>query len=116
ELKLHYLPQPHTDFVFPVIGEELGFLGSALLVGLFALIAVRGVKAALFAERLFERNLAVGITFALTFQAAIHMAVTTALAPTKGITLPFISYGGSSLVVNCLMAGILLRLSRQKGQ
>ncbi|MBI4063753.1 MAG: putative lipid II flippase FtsW [Elusimicrobia bacterium] len=114
QLKLHYLPQPHTDFIFPVIGEELGFLGGVLIVGLFAVIATRGVRTALYTERLFERYLALGFTFMLIFQAAIHMAVTTALAPTKGITLPFISYGGSSLLVSCWMAGILLRLSRLK--
>ncbi len=115
DLKLHYLPQPHTDFIFPIIGEELGLVGSLVLVVLFSLVAIRGLRAAIGAERLFDRLLAVGITFSLTFQAAIHMAVTTALAPTKGITLPFISYGGSSLLISCLMAGILLRISRTKG-
>lgn len=112
DLKLHYLPQAHTDFVFPIIGEELGLAGSLLIVILFSLIVIRGLRAAMKAERLFDKLLALGITFVLTYQAAIHMAVTTALAPTKGITLPFISYGGSSLLISCLMAGILLRISR----
>ncbi|MBI2069920.1 MAG: putative lipid II flippase FtsW [Elusimicrobia bacterium] len=114
DLKLHYLPQPHTDFVFPVIGEELGFAGSMAVVILFSLIAIRGIKAAINAERAFDRSLAAGLTLMLVFQAGIHMAVTTALAPTKGITLPFISYGGSSLLMSCLMAGILLRISRSR--
>lgn len=114
ELKLHYLPQPHTDFIFPVIGEELGFIGSLAVIALFTLLVIRGIRTALRCERLFDKLLAAGLTFAFVFQAAIHMAVTTALAPTKGITLPFLSYGGSSLFISCLMAGILLRLSRVK--
>ncbi|MBI4368630.1 MAG: putative lipid II flippase FtsW [Elusimicrobia bacterium] len=114
ELKLHYLPQPHTDFVFPVIGEELGFAGSVLVIGLFAIVTIRGLRAALKSQWFFERHLALGITFCLSYQAAIHMAVTTALAPTKGITLPFISYGGSSLITCCLMAGILIGISRRE--
>lgn len=114
DLKLHYLPQPHTDFIFPVIGEELGFAGSCFVIVLFSLIALGGSRVAYRSERLFHKVLAFGLTFCFVFQAAIHMAVTTALAPTKGITLPFLSYGGSSLVVSCLMAGVLLKLSRVK--
>ncbi|MEK6544804.1 MAG: putative peptidoglycan glycosyltransferase FtsW, partial [Elusimicrobiota bacterium] len=112
DLKLHYLPQPHTDFIFPVIGEELGFAGSALVIVLYSLVAICGMRVAYKTERLFNKFLAFGITLNIVLQAAIHMAVTTALAPTKGITLPFLSYGGSSLVISCMMAGVLLRLSR----
>ncbi len=114
ELKLHYLPQPHTDFIFPIIGEELGFIGSVAVIALFTFLAIRGIRVALMCDKLFEKLLALGITFCFVFQAAIHMAVTTALAPTKGITLPFLSYGGSSLLISCVMAGVLIRLSRIK--
>ncbi|MFC1521236.1 putative lipid II flippase FtsW [Elusimicrobiota bacterium] len=116
ELKLHYLPQPHTDFIFPVIGEELGFLGAVAVIVLFLLITYHGVKTSIYAKKMFSKVLALGITFSFAFQAAIHIAVTTALAPTKGITLPFLSYGGSSLMMSLIMAGVLLRISRENKQ
>jgi len=109
--KLFFLPEAHTDFILAVIGEELGLLAIVAVVGAFGLLCWRGVRAALEAPDRFSRLLAFGITLSLTLQAAINMGVVTGVLPTKGLTLPFVSYGGSSLVVSCWMAGVLLRIS-----
>jgi cell division protein FtsW len=109
--KLFYLPEPHTDFVFSVVGEELGFLGVTAIVLLFGLLIMRGIKVALNARDLYSTYLAFGLICLIGLQAAINMAVVMGLLPTKGMTLPFISYGGSSLVFNLLSVGILLNIS-----
>ena len=111
--KLFFLPEPYTDFIFSIIGEELGFLGASLIVFLFVFIAWRGLRIATMAPNQFGNLLAAGITFLITFQAVINISIVTACLPTKGITLPFLSYGGSSLVFSLIGVGILLNISRQ---
>ena len=112
--KLFYLPEAHTDFVFSVIGEELGLLGALMVVSLFGVIVVRGLRLAEKIEDPFEQYLAFGLTTLLGFQALIHMGVVMGLMPTKGLVLPFISYGGSAMIINLIAAGILLGLSRRR--
>ena len=112
-IKLLYLPTPHTDFIFPIIGEELGFIGCMALIGLFVLIAVRGLMISRRAANLFGTILCAGFTFMLTFQAFLNLAVATGTLPTKGISLPFLSFGGSSLIFNMAAVGIILNISRQ---
>ena len=113
KLKLMYLPTPHTDFIFPVVCEELGLVGAALVLGLFATILVRGVRIARAAPNLFGTLLACGITFSLVLQAFFNVAMSIGLLPTKGIPLPFFSYGGSSLLASMIGVGVLLNISRQ---
>jgi cell division protein FtsW len=110
--KLFYLPAPHTDFIFAVIGEELGLIGAATVVLLFALVAWRGFRAARFAPDLFGQLLAVGLTIMIIAQAFFNISVTLSLVPTKGIPLPFISAGGSSLAISLFAAGVLLNISK----
>jgi len=110
--KLFYLPEAHTDFIFAVLSEELGFIGAAVVVGLFAVYGWRGLRAALHAPDDFGRMLAMGITFLVVGQALVNLSVVVGLMPTKGIPLPFISYGGSSLVVMLLATGVLLNISQ----
>lgn len=109
--KLFYLPEPHTDFIFSVIGEELGLWGVLVIMGLFVLILWRGTIIARNAPDPFGALLAVGLTTALTLQVSINMAVTLGLLPTKGLTLPFLSYGGTSLLLNLVAVGILINIS-----
>jgi cell division protein FtsW len=113
--KLYYLPVQHADFIFAVIAEEFGYLGCLVLLSLFALFAYYGFKAALEARTLFGRFLAIGITSSITMQALVNIMVTTRVLPVTGITLPFISYGGTSLVATLAMVGILLSVSRDRG-
>lgn len=116
KLKLGYLPTPHTDFIFPVVCEELGLLGALAMLGLFALLLVRGVRIARAAPNLFGTLLACGITFTICLQAFFNVAMSIGLLPTKGIPLPFISFGGSSLLATLAGVGILLNISRQAKQ
>ncbi|MGD2205259.1 MAG: putative peptidoglycan glycosyltransferase FtsW [Anaerolineae bacterium] len=111
-MKYRWLPTPHTDSVFAIVGEELGLVGCLTLIGLFALLAYRGFRTAGRASDAFGRLLALGITCWITFQAWINMAVVTGTIPYTGITLPFISVGGSSLVTCMVGIGILLNISR----
>jgi cell division protein FtsW len=111
--KLFYLPEAHTDFIYAVISEELGFLGALLVLGLFAMYGWRGLRAAFNAPDNFGRLLATGITTLVLSQALINFAVVLGMVPTKGIPLPFISYGGSSLLVMLLATGVLLNVSQQ---
>ncbi|MDE2492077.1 MAG: putative lipid II flippase FtsW [Elusimicrobia bacterium] len=113
QLKLMYLPAPHTDFIFPVVCEELGLLGALLILALFATILVRGVSIARRAPNLFGTLLACGITFTIVLQAFFNVAMAIGLLPTKGIPLPFFSYGGSSLLTTLAGVGVLLAISRQ---
>lgn len=112
--KLFFLPEPHTDFIFSTIGEELGFAGVILVLVLFLIILLRGMRLAARVEDSFGRYLALGLTFMIVLQALLNFAVTTGLLPTKGLPLPFVSYGGSSLLVSLAATGILLNIS--KGQ
>ncbi len=110
--KLFYLPAPHTDFIFAVIGEELGLVGAATLIALFALLAWRGFRAARFAPDVFGQLVAVGLTTMIIAQAFFNISVTLSLVPTKGIPLPFVSAGGSSLAISLFAAGVLLNVSK----
>lgn len=110
--KLFFLPEAHTDFIFAVICEELGFLGAAVLLGLFAVYGWRGFVAAMKAPDEFGRLLGIGITVMVVGQALINLSVALGLLPTKGIPLPFVSYGGSSLLGMLLATGVLLNISQ----
>ena len=112
--KLFYLPEPHTDFILAVAAEEAGFLGVSLIIVLFAVLIIRGFKAGLESRDVFSSYLALGLVTMLGFQVLVNMGVVTSLLPTKGLTLPLISYGGSSLVINLFTIGILLRVSSEK--
>jgi cell division protein FtsW len=112
--KLGFLPAPHTDSIFAVLGEELGFMGCIAVIGLFALLAYRGFKIAREAPDAFAALVACGITCGLVFQALVNIAVVTGLAPFTGVALPFISSGGSSMVVSLTGVGLLLSISRGK--
>src|ERR1019366_7965467 len=114
-LQTLYLPEAHTDFVAAIVGEELGFVGVLTLCAVYLLLVVRGVRAALRAPDDYGSYLAFGIATMFGVQALVNLAVALAILPTKGLTLPFVSYGGSSLLVNAVAAGILLNVSRQGG-
>jgi len=111
--KLFYLPEPHTDFIFAVTAEELGLVGSLVIILLFAIFLWRGIRTALRTEDMFGRFLAVGITSMIVVQAFINISVVLGLLPTKGIPLPFVSYGGSSLFFALICVGVLLNISKQ---
>lgn len=110
--KLFYLPEPHTDFIFAIIGEEMGFVGASSVVVLFGILLWRGTRIALRVRDPFGSYLAMGITISLTVQAAVNFGVVVGLLPTTGVPLPFISFGGSSLVIALLGVGILLSISK----
>lgn len=110
--KLHYLPHPHSDYIYSIIAEELGLLGALSVLALFGVFLWRGIRTGLRAPDGFGRYLAWGLTGLITTQAMIHVSVCLALAPSKGMPLPFISYGGSSLVVSMIACGVLLNISQ----
>ena len=109
---LRHLPEPHTDFIFTIIGEELGFIGGVCVIALFMLFIWRGIHIALHVTDRFASLLAFGITILIGVQTIVNIGVVTGMMPTKGLTLPFISYGGSSLLVSLVSIGILLNISR----
>ena len=109
--KYYYLPEAHTDFIFPIIGEELGLVASLTVVAMYLLLFVFGLRIAINARDDFGRLLAYGITLMVTLQALINFAVVTGCVPTKGLALPFISYGGSSLVISGVMIGMLINVA-----
>ncbi len=111
--KLFYLPEPHTDFIFAVTAEELGLVGALFVVTLFAIFLWRGMRASWRTDDLFGRYLAVGITSMVVLQAFINISVVLGLMPTKGIPLPLVSYGGSSLFVTLACIGVLLNITKQ---
>lgn len=111
--KLFYLPEPHTDFIFAVTAEELGLVGAMFVVALFAIFLWRGMRASWRTEDNFGRYLAVGITSMVVLQAFINISVVLGMMPTKGIPLPLISYGGSSLFVTLACIGVLLNITKQ---
>ena len=112
--KLFFLPFPHTDFIYAIVGEELGFVGAVGVVICFAIVAWRGLRAARRAPDAFAAFLAAGATAMIVVQAAINLSVVLALVPTKGIPLPFVSYGGSSLVASWIAGGIILNISQHE--
>jgi cell division protein FtsW len=111
--KMFYLPEAHTDFIFAVVGEETGLWGTGVTLALFTLLGLRGLRVAIRHPLPFGRLLAFGSTFLLVCQAGLNMAVVLGMLPTKGLPLPFISYGGSSLVMALVCVGVLLSLSRE---
>lgn len=114
--KLSWLPEGHTDFIFAIIGEEFGFLGCLFLICLFGVFLHRGFIIAKKCPDMFGKLLAVGITFSICFQAFTNMSVASSFVPATGIPLPFISYGGSSLFVSLCMIGVLINISKKRGQ
>ncbi|HPQ17358.1 MAG TPA: FtsW/RodA/SpoVE family cell cycle protein, partial [Bryobacteraceae bacterium] len=113
--KLFYLPEAHTDFIYAVVGEELGLLGCGTLVVLYLVILWRGLQLARSTQDDFGRYLAVGVTSIIVVQALMNMSVVLDMAPAKGIPLPMISYGGSSLLSTLILLGMLLSVSEQSG-
>jgi cell division protein FtsW len=112
--KLFYLPYPHTDFIFAVIGEELGLIGTTAVLGCFGVIAWRGLRISLRAEDTFGSLVALGLTTMICVQAFVNMSMVLAMMPTKGIPLPFVSNGGSSLLICLLGTGLLLNISQHE--
>jgi cell division protein FtsW len=110
--KLSYLPESHTDFIFSIIGEEFGLIGVIVIIALFLVLFIKGISIANRAKDRFIYYLATGLSLMISLQALINFAVATGMVPTKGLPLPFISYGGSSLLVNMIAIGLLLNLSK----
>ncbi|MCI8444873.1 MAG: putative lipid II flippase FtsW [Bacilli bacterium] len=110
--KHFYLPEPQTDFIFSIISEEFGFLGVIIVVGLFLIILTRAFKIARKSQDMFAKYLTFGIAFQIGFQAILNLMVVTGLIPVTGVTLPFLSYGGSSLLITMSSIGIILNISR----
>ncbi len=111
--KLFYLPDAHTDFILSIFSEEMGFLGFFVVLALFGLLVVRGLRLSLKAPDIFGSYLALGLTLVIGLPAAINMGVVSGILPTKGLSLPFLSYGGSSMIASMLAVGILLNISSQ---
>jgi cell division protein FtsW len=114
--KFGYLPEPHNDFIFAMIGEEWGFIGLFTIIGLFTTFALIGFRIARHAPDLFGFLLAVGVTNLIVVQALLHILVNLALIPTTGVTLPFLSYGRTSLLVCLAAVGILINIARRTGE
>ena len=117
--KLFYLPEAHTDFVLAVLAEEFGLLGLSVILALFVILVLQGLRIGRQAEmqgRLFAAYLAYGLSVLIGIQALINMAVTAGALPTKGLTLPLVSYGGSSLIIELVMVALLLRVDRENAQ
>lgn len=114
--KAFYMPEPHNDFIFSIIGEELGLIGCSFIILLFIIFIWRGIRTAMYAKDTYGTLLATGITSIVAMQAIINIAVVTGSMPVTGVPLPFISYGGSSLVINLCFMGVLLNVSRQSSK
>ncbi|MGL5416909.1 MAG: stage V sporulation protein E [Clostridium sp.] len=114
--KTMYMPEPHNDFIFSIIGEELGYIGCLVIIALFIFFIWRGIKISMEAKDSYGSLIAIGITAIIGIQCLINIAVVTGSMPVTGVPLPFISYGGSSLVINLAAVGILLNISRQKSK
>jgi cell division protein FtsW len=114
--KLFYLPEPHTDFIYAVIGEELGLIGATIILLCFCVIAWRGLRIAARAEDTFGSFVALGLTTMIAAQAMVNISVVLGLMPTKGIPLPLVSFGGSSLLINLLGMGVLLNISQHESK
>lgn len=112
--KLYFLPYAYSDFIYAIVGEEVGLVGSAAVIALFFIFLVRGLKIAKLSGNLYTYLLVTGLSFMIVLQAMMHISVTLGILPTKGIPLPFISSGGSSLVATLIMAGIILNISRHR--
>jgi cell division protein FtsW len=114
--KLFYLPEPHTDFIYAVISEELGLIGATVILLCFCVIAWRGLRIAARAEDTFGSFVALGLTTMIAAQAMVNISVVLGLMPTKGIPLPLVSFGGSSLLINLLGMGVLLNISQHESK
>jgi cell division protein FtsW len=114
--KINYLPEAHTDMIFAIVGEELGLLGASAIVGAYLVFAYAGLRVALRCRDPFGKRLAAGMTALVSGQALINLAAVLGLAPLTGITLPFMSYGGSSLVVSLAAVGVLLNIAGDGGR
>jgi len=114
--KVFYLPEAHTDMIFAVVGEELGLLGTTFLIGCYAAFAYAGLKLAMLAQDPFAKRLAAGVTVLVCGQAAFNLAAAVGIAPVTGVPLPFVSYGGSSLIVSLAAVGILLNIGRRNAR
>jgi cell division protein FtsW len=112
--ELFYLPEPHTDFIFAVVGEELGIIGATGILVCFCVIAWRGLRISMRAEDSFGSFVALGLTTMIAVQAFVNISVVLGLMPTKGIPLPLMSFGGSSLLINLLGMGVLLNISQHE--
>jgi len=112
EMKLLHLPEMHTDFIFPIIGEEYGFMGALIVISLFVWFFQTGISISRKCNNDFGKYMAFAITVIMTVQACINMAMTTGVLPPKGMPLPFISYGGSSMMISMIMTGILFNIAR----
>lgn len=112
--KLFFLPESHTDFIFSILAEETGFIGVLLVLGLIVLLMLKGFSVAQNTGDEFGKNLAFGVTTIIVLQSIINISVVSGLLPTKGIPLPFISYGGSSLIINMYMIGILVNIANSQ--
>ena len=111
--KYFYLPEPQTDFIFAIISEELGFVGVLVVITLLSLIIFTCFKISLKTNDLFGKYLSFGISFSITFQALLNLMVVVGLIPVTGVTLPFLSYGGSSLLISMVSIGIILNISKK---
>jgi cell division protein FtsW len=111
--KLYYIPEPHTDFIYAVIAEEFGLVGTTVILLCFAMIIWRGLRTSLLAQDRFGALLALGLTMMIGMQALVNISVVTQLLPTKGLPLPLVSNGGSSLLINLVSIGMLLNISQQ---
>ncbi len=114
--KFYYLPKIHTDYIYALIGEETGFIGATVVLGLFLYILIKGISISLKKEDRFTQALGIGITYIISLQAFLHILINLSLFPSTGYTLPFISYGGSSLIMNMAYIGILLRISKERNK
>jgi cell division protein FtsW len=112
--KLFFLPEAHTDFTLAVLGEEMGFLGFVGVIALYGYLVFRGLQLAARSEDTFPKVLALGLSLVFAFSVFINVGVVIGLLPTKGLTLPFLSYGGSSLIMNCFLFGLLLNVERRE--
>ena len=112
--KQFYLPEPQTDFIFSIISEEFGVMGVIIVVGLFLLLLYFGFKIAINSQDKFSKYLAFGLIFQIIIQTILNLSVVIGLIPVTGVTLPFLSYGGSSLLISMISIGILLNISKDK--
>ncbi|OGR63853.1 MAG: cell division protein FtsW [Elusimicrobia bacterium GWC2_51_8] len=115
KLKLMYLPEPHTDFIFPMVAEEMGLAGGFVIVALFTAFLVKGVRAARNAPSLYTTLAALGLSLTISLQAFFNLSMSIGLIPTKGIPLPFFSYGGSSIIASLIAVGVILNISAHRG-
>ena len=114
--KYSYIPEAHNDFIFAIIAEELGFVGCIFVISLFIIFTVRGIIISMRAKDMFGSLVAIGITSLIAIQAILNIAVVTNSIPNTGISLPFLSYGGTSLIILLISVGILLSISKQENK